>query len=132
MVRTAQASEEVSGGGLLGTPAATAAPTTPIFASGTTAAAISSQAPGWALFAQPAIVPAPSNFGALAAAATAGSSEVVGGGSFIGTALSPLDEASLEKIFGKPLEEGSSVLKQSVYYFVLGVELEMEGLELSS
>jgi len=59
-------------------------------------------------------------------------SEEVGRSSFSETAESILGEASVEKLFKKPLARRSSVLKESVQYFVLGAELEMEGLELSS
>jgi len=143
-VKTGQASEVVfgreapatsggiSGGGLVGTPAASAAPATPIYTFGTTAAATSGQAPSWGLFGPLAVVTTPSNLGAPAATTATTTSEAVGGSSFGETAPSPLGEASVEKLFDKPLARCSSVLKESVQYFVLGAELEMEGLELSS
>ena len=153
-VKTGQASEVVFGrktpppptsrggiseGGLLGTPATTVARATPIYTFGTTSATSSGQAsPGWDLFGPPAVVATPSNLGGAPAATTTtatGASEGVGTGSFSETAPNPLHvlgEASVEKLFEKPLARCSSVLKESVQYFVLGAELEMEGLELSS
>lgn len=122
----------ISGGGLLGTPAATVAPATSIYTFGTTSAATSSQAPGWGLFGLPAVVTAPSHLGAPAATTATATSEAVGGSSFSETAPNPSGEASVERLFEKPLARCSSVLKESVQYFVLGAELEMEGLELSS
>ena len=120
------------GGGLLGTPAATVAPASSIYTFGTTSAATSGEVPGWGLFGLPAVVTAPSNLGAPAATTATATSEGVGGSSSSETAPDPLGEVSLEKLFDKPLDRCSSVLKESVQYFVLGAELDMEGLELSS
>ena len=143
-VKTGQASEVafdketpltsggILGGGLLGTPAATVAPAASIYTFGTTSAATSGQAPAWGLFGLPLVVTAPSNLGAPAATTATATSEAVGGSSFSETAPNPLCEASVEKLFDKPLAGYSSVLKESVQYFVLGAELEMDGLELSS
>lgn len=144
-VETGQASEAVHGGeapttpgrisegGLFGTPAATVTPATSIYTFGTTSAATSDQALGWGLFGRTVVAAPSNNLGAPAATTAPATSEAVGGSSFSETAPNTLiGESSVEKLFDKPLARCSSVLKESVQYFVLGAELEIEGLELSS